>query len=119
MKINLTESYNTVQGDCQYVASKKTEGLRIENYTKLPKGSESELESAVSYVGPISIAIHASLPSFAFYKSGIYYEPKCNPSKIDHAVLLVGYGSENGKKYWIIKKSYGEGWGGKRLSYIR
>lgn len=35
--------------------------------------------------------------------SGIYEEPRCNPNNLSHAVLLVGYGSERGRDYWIIK----------------
>ena len=35
--------------------------------------------------------------------SGIYDEPNCNPNNLSHAVLLVGYGSEGGQDYWIIK----------------
>lgn len=35
--------------------------------------------------------------------SGIYDEPNCNPNNLSHAVLLVGYGSEGGEDYWIIK----------------
>lgn len=35
--------------------------------------------------------------------AGIYNEPNCNPNNLSHAVLLVGYGSEGGQDYWIIK----------------
>jgi len=47
-------------------------------------------------VGPLSVALNAS--SLQFYKSGIYnpWDIFCNPKDLDHAVLLVGYGSQNG-----------------------
>jgi hypothetical protein len=37
------------------------------------------------------------------YKSGIYDDPNVSQN-IDHAVVVVGYGSENGKDYWLIRK---------------
>ena len=40
------------------------------------------------------------------YKSGVYVEPACT-DKVTHAMLLVGYGSEGGSDYWIIKNRYG------------
>ena len=65
---------------------------------------------AVAKVGPICTGIDASLKSFRQYKSGIYDDPDTT-TRVDHAVLVVGYGSENGKDYWIIRNSWGERWG--------
>ncbi|MQM06211.1 hypothetical protein Taro_039033 [Colocasia esculenta] len=58
---------------------------------------------------PVGIAIEAKGRSFQLYKGGIFNGP-CGTS-IDHAMLLIGYGAENGQDYWLIKNTYGVFWG--------
>jgi cathepsin L len=86
----------------------------IEDF-ELLDGSEEALKEAVATIGPISVAIHAST-SFLTYDRGIYNESNCKGT-LNHAVLVVGYGSENGRDYWIVKNSHGSKWGEK--GYIR
>uniref|UniRef100_A0A3Q0S8U0 Cathepsin 12 n=1 Tax=Amphilophus citrinellus TaxID=61819 RepID=A0A3Q0S8U0_AMPCI len=83
----------------------------IRDYRFIPQGDEQALADALATIGPITVAIDADHSSFLFYSSGIYDEPNCSPNNLSHAVVLVGYGSEEGQDYWIIKNSWGTGWG--------
>ena len=71
------------------------------------------LQVAITAHGPVSVAIDAAHKSLSFYSSGVYYEEKCNNNidGLDHAVLAVGYGTENGQDYWLVKNSWNTTWG--------
>merc|ERR1712131_480387 len=63
------------------------------------------VQYAVNSNGPVSVCINASSSGFQFYKSGVFNDPYCS-SQINHAVLAVGYGSESGGDYWLVKNSW-------------
>lgn len=75
------------------------------------------MEIAIAYIGPISVAVDGSQQSFQFYSSGVYDEPKCSSTNIDHSFVLVGYDTFNNgtvkKDYYIAKNSWGDTWGDK------
>ncbi len=63
--------------------------------------------------GPLTVSVDASQEDMTFYKSGIYSNPKCatKETELDHAVMLSGYGEENGHTYWIVKNTWSTYWG--------
>lgn len=72
---------------------------------------ETALAAAVA-VGPVSVAIEADQKVFQLYSGGIIDAESCG-TKLDHGVLVVGYGEDNGQEYWLVKNSWGADWGEK------
>lgn len=88
-------------------------GLKLKGWVAIEK-NETVIQHELVSRGPLSIAINAE--TLQFYHSGVW-DPllPCDPTSLDHAVLLVGYGMSKGlfekKPYWLIKNSWGEKWG--------
>lgn len=79
----------------------------------IPKGDEQTLKAAVGTIGTIAVGLDATHDKFMFYSDGVYFNSDCSPERISHAVLAIGYGTDEktGMDYWIIKNSYGLSWG--------
>jgi len=118
--ITTTDAYPYTSGSSGATGTCKTTGFTNDpnvapkSFTDVQTGSVSALQSAVAQQ-PVSIAIQANQLAFQSYKSGIL-TGKCG-QRLDHGVLLVGYGTENGVDYWKIKNSWDTTWG--EAGYIR
>jgi len=101
--------YTATDQTCMY--NKSCVVTKITGYTNIDPGNEDDLTNAIATAGPVSVAIDAGHSSFQLYKHGVYDEPDCSPTQLDHGVLAVGYGNREGKDYYIVKNSWGESWG--------
>jgi hypothetical protein len=72
--------------------------------------NEDAMVAALNENGPLSVGVDATY--WSFYSGGIY-DTSCSSERMNHGVLLVGYGEENGTKYWIVKNSWAASWGEK------
>jgi len=88
---------------------------KISSWVQVSKtaAGEAGMKDALSKSGPITIGINAG--HLQTYRSGIMDPAVCrsSASALDHAVLVVGYGTENGQDYWKIKNSWAADWGEK------
>lgn len=88
--------------------------MKNNRFKTIPRGNEGKLLEAVGNIGPVAVGLDGIHDKFQFYADGVYFNKDCNPERISHAVLAVGYDvdEKTGLDYWIIKNSYGTTWGG-------
>jgi len=106
--------YKAVDGSCKYNATTDN-AFQITNCADVTVENELPLRAAIAQQ-PVSVAIDAAHASFQLYKSGVY-SGLCG-TNLDHGVLAVGYGEENGKAYFKVKNSWGAGWGSNGYIFI-
>jgi len=101
--------YAGVTGTCDQSKIKPVAG--ITGYVTVSPNNYTALATAVALEGPIAITVAAGkwqLYSHGVFSGGIF--GSCG-FELDHGVQLVGYGSESGKDYWVVRNSWGAGWG--------
>lgn len=100
-----TSGVSETSGACQ----KCTTVALISSCSDVKHNDQLSLKAAVAQQ-PVAVAIEADTFYFQSYSSGILTSSSCG-TNLDHGVLIVGYGEENGQKYWIVKNSWGITWG--------
>ena len=97
--------YTATDGKCQ----KCSVVAHISSCSDVKPNDQLSLKAAVAQQ-PVAIAIEADTRYFQSYSSGVLTSSSCGTT-LDHGVLIVGYGTENGNKYWLVKNSWSTSWG--------
>ena len=83
--------------------------VSVSSCYEIEENNQMDLKMAL-HEQPVSVAIDASTPYFQMYSGGIIDSSKCG-TDLDHAVFLIGYGTENGVDYWLLRNSWSDSWG--------
>lgn len=103
--------YTGIPGTCKLDESKYID-MKVEGYLKLEApANEEQIKNYLYEIGPLTIGINSK--PLQTYSGGIIdlNSLQCPPKDINHPVILVGYGTNSGKDYWIIKNNWGRAWG--------
>lgn len=103
--------YTAKDGTCQ----KCSAVAHISYCSDVKPNDQVSMKAAVAQQ-PVAVAIEADTRYFQSYSSGILTSSSCGTT-LDHGVLTVGYGEENGQKYWLVKNSWGTSWGD--MGYVK
>jgi len=107
--------YTGKSGSCKQDHTKAA--IYVKGHHFAPDHDEENIKKMLVETGPLAIAINAD--KLQFYEGGIIDDDAndCDPQGLNHGVAIVGYGTENGQDYWIIRNSWGTNWGEK--GYVR
>ncbi|KAF4725977.1 hypothetical protein FOZ63_008683, partial [Perkinsus olseni] len=111
--LDSTYPYNAKKNKCQDTLVKKADGLsvgEVNGFYKLDSTDAALMTALVA--APVSIAMYAD-SNFRFYSSGVYSSYMCQivGDSINHGIVAVGYGTEEGKDYYLMRNSWGPSWG--------
>ena len=103
--------YTSGHGQTGTCDSSKASGgvVKVTGYASVPSNSVSQLKAAIDQ-GVVTVTIEADQSVFQMYTSGVMDSTACG-TNLDHAVAAVGYGTEGGKEYYIVRNSWGASWG--------
>jgi C1A family cysteine protease len=106
--------YEGEVGSCRFSSSEAI-NPSISDVGMVPRENEAALLEALALNGPMAMALDVSDPKFMMYSGGVYKAArgvcKTHTEELNHALVLVGYGTERGQDYWLVKNSWGPTWG--------
>jgi len=97
----------TWEGECKY--NKKMGAVSVLEWGDIQENEPSQIKAALN-VGPVSAGIDSSSDLFMGYLHGVITGTGCG-TDLDHGIVIVGYGQENGVEYFLVKNSFGVYWG--------
>jgi len=106
--------YSAKAGSCRTQCQEGLPRGAVAGYRDVAVNDERALMEAVLRQ-PVSVAIEADQAAFQLYGGGVL--TKTCGDKLDHGVLLVGFGTDAGLDYWKVRNSWGPSFG--EGGYIR
>lgn len=109
-----TSGSTAVGGTCKFssVPASSKVGMRAMGIYQVASLDHVSMANALASYGTLAVALDVADNGFYYYTSGVYKSTVCSQSSVNHAVNIVGYGTTStGQKYWIMRNSWGTGWG--------
>merc|ERR1712088_254168 len=106
--------YNAERGECRTDYQPFYQGAKISGLYVTSNGDEETMRALVAEHGAVQTTVGAN-SGFGQYEGGVF--AGCTGSSTNHAVVVMGYGTENGVDYWLVKNSWSKRWGDK--GYIK
>jgi len=94
--------------DCLYDSHSKT-SVEVQASASVTSEDRDQMKAALAQQ-PLAVLVEADKMAFQTYQSGVLTSDACG-TQLDHAVLAVGYGTEDGQDYWLVKNSWDTTWG--------
>lgn len=102
-------AYTATNGTCSPPRGTNPSDFKTNGSVAVTVNSQTDLKAQL-VIQPVSVAIQANQLVFQAYESGVFDDSRCGTS-LDHAVTLVGYGTEGGQDYYLMRNSWGTTWG--------